>query len=419
MKKTIFGLLFTGLGFLCTAQDIKTATKFFDAKQYDKARDAIDAAIAGKEGAKPEAWIWKHKIYWAIGTTDQFKNLVPDALQQGYEALKKGKAMPKGDEAMLKELGLEFNKPFNDYYTNFINTGSAQMNAENFTEAFSSFKSALSVSRFFYDQKFITSDLDTLLTFYAGYNAMKAKKDNDAEYYYKIITDKNIGGTDIQIAYGWLTNYYLNDKKNPALAKATYEKGIKLYPNDEYLKSMNIQIARQSGNPEEIFASYEGVVNSGKAEFSDYLGYGAELYDYLFVDSSVKITNGPAKETRMVEMLNNALKLKPGSAEANYIMGMYYTSKALAGDKQLKTIKGTKPEDVAKKKELQNAVNGHADQSIKFLEMSSSLYGAKSNIKPAEKDHYKTSLQQLGNLYKYKNQADKAKSVAEKLKTLG
>lgn len=419
MKKTFFGLLFTAIGLWGTAQDIKTTQKLYEAKQYDKARDAVEAAIAGKDGAKPETWVWKHKVYWALGTTDPFKEQFPNALPDGFEALKKARTMPKGEETLLKELGIEYNKPFNDYYVTFINNGSAQMNAEKFGDAFNNFKSAISVSRFFYDQKMITTDLDTMLTFYAGYTAMKNKDDNNAALYFKTLADKNASGTDLQIAYGWLTNYYLKDKKDQAAAKAMYEKGIALYPNDEYLKSMKTIIARESGDPEQIFKSYEEIINSGKCEFADYLGYGAELYDHLYVDSGRTISDAPGKEARMVQVLSKALELRNGSAEANYIMGMYYTSKALQGDKQLKTIKGTKPEDVAKKKDLTTQITTHADQSIKYLEMSSSLYGAKTTLKPNEKDHYKTSLQQLMNLYKYKAQADKIKSTEEKLKRLG
>lgn len=421
MKKTIFGLLFMGAGLFVSAQDIKTASKLFDAKQYDKAREAIDAAVAGKEAAKPEAWIWKHKIYWALANSDAFKNLVPDALMQGYEALKKGRAMPKGEEAMLKELGFNVNPntPFNDYYVRFINDGSAQMNAESYGDAHTSFKNALTVSKYFFDNKLITSDLDTMLTFYAGYTAMKGNKENEAEYYYKILTDRNASGTDLQIGYGWLTNYYLNTKNNVEAAKAVYTKGVANYPNDEYLKSLKIQIARKSGNPDDVFNSYEETIKGGKAEFSDYLGYGAELYDYLFVDSNANITDFAGKENRMVEMLQQALKLKSGSAEANYIMGMYYTSKAMTADTQLKKIKGNKPEDVAKKKEMTNTINGHAENSVRYLEMASNLYGAKTNLKPADKEHYKTTLLQLQNLYRFKNQADKVKSIDEKIKKLG
>lgn len=419
MKKTIFGLLFTAIGLGSTAQDIKTTQKLYDAKQYDKARDAIDAAVAGKDGAKPEAWIWKHKVYWALGTSEQFKAQVPNALSQGFDALKKARTMPNGEATMLKELGIEYNKPFNDYYVTFINNGSADMNGEKFGDAFNNFKSAIEVSRFFYDQKMITSDLDTMLNFYAGYTAMKNKDNANAELFFKKLADRNAGGTDVQIAYGWLTNYYLTDKKDIAAAKAVYEKGIALYPNDDYLKSMKTNLARASGDPEQIFKSYEETISSGKAEFSDYLGYGAELYDFLYVDSSNNITDAAGKEKRMVEMLNKALELKSGSAEANYIMGMYYTSKALQGDKQLKTIKGNKPEDVTKKKDLQNQVNTFADQSIKYLEMCSSLYGAKTSPKPNEKEHYKTALQQLMNLYKYKALPEKIKSTEEKLNRLG
>lgn len=408
----VFLFLIIVTGASSFAQNVKKAKAFFDEGKLDKAKAAIDEAVTGTEANSPTAWVWKHKIYEAIGNSNVYKNSVPDAMQQGFEALKTAYNMPKGDEAMMKELGIQYTKPFNDYYIQFINNGSDKMNKEKYAEAVNEFKSALSVSHFFYEKEFITTDLDTMIVFYAGYCAMKAKDNIGAEQYFKQLYEKSARGTDIQIAYGWLTNYYVETKKDVVTAKAVCDKGLLYYPTDEYLKSQLLQIARAGNNVDEIFNQYEIAVNKPSAEFADYLSYGAELYDYLYVnDDNHKITNAVTREARMKEMLLKALQLRPASAETNYILGMYYTNKALALDMQSKTETNDQ-----KKAELKKQMAGFADSSVKYLEMAASIYMAKTSMKSAEKEHLKSALQQLINLYKYQANPEKVKQVQEKLK---
>jgi tetratricopeptide (TPR) repeat protein len=419
MKKTIVALVMAFFLLKAGAQDIKTANKLYDAGQLDKAKQAIDDAIA-KDGSKPDVWLAKHKIYYAIATSDAYKNLVPDAKSQGYQALLKGRKMPKGQEAMIMQGILDPNKPFSDYYYGFINDGSANMNANNFSEALSNFKMALQVSKFFYDEKILSNELDTSIVFYSGYTAMKADKNDDAELYFKKLVDKNISGTDINIAYEWLCQYYLETKKDPAKAKEVMQKGLALYPNDEFLKSKKIEIVRASGKMDDLFNEYEALIASGKAEPSDYMNYGAELYDYVYFDSTSPVAERPAKEKRMVEILTKAHEKKGGSAEVNYLLGLAYTQRAIDGDKAAKAIKGTKPEDVAKKKAATAEANANTDNAIKYLEVARSIYRARSNnFKNNEQEHYCVTLKQLSNLYTYKGLADKVKSVKEDVTMFG
>lgn len=408
-------LLLLFISFSSTAQELKKAQDLFNAGQYDKARASIDTAVNGIEGKKTATWIWKHKICLAIANSDVYKNLFPDARRQGYEALRKARSMPDADEAFMKELVFDAYQPFNDYYVSFINEGAAQMNAGIYDKAFENFKSALSVSAFFYENKLIPNELDTSLTFYAGYSAMKTGNDTEAEYYFKKLADKNVNGADQQITYGWLCNYYIKKKKDLAAANSIYEKGISYYPNDEYLRSMKIAIANASGNMENIFKIYEETIASGEAVFTDYLAYGAELYDYLYIGNPVDSVTAAKKETRMVEVLNKALSLKEESAEANYIMGMYHATKATSLDNKIRAIKTLTPENVKKKKELQNSMNEMINKSVSYLEAASSLYAASSDLSPAKKENFKTALQQLINLYNYLKQEEKSNTTAERL----
>lgn len=409
MKRITLTLFYQFILFTAFCQDFKTADKLFYEGKYDLAKKAIDATPADK----PEVLLLKHKIYYKLGTSVVHKGFFPGILLQGWEALKTGYHMPKGDEAALKVIGFTYLNDFNAYYQEFIAIGSEKMNADKHREAFENFKAAISVTTYFYEKQIIKNPLDTMLNFYAGYTAMKDNNNEDAEFYFKKIADNNCSGEDLQIGYGWLCNYYLETKKDIPAAKAVFEKGIKFYPKDEYLLSKETAIASASGNPDNVFAVYEKRISSGKAVFADYLGYGAELYDYMFVDK--KITNRGNKESRMVEVLNKALALKPASAETNYILGMYYTSIALENEAAIKKITGTGPKEVLKRGDLKKMTNEYSGKSIQYLEAATGLYEAKSTLKATEKDHYKTALQQLLNLYKFNLNTEKHKIVEDKL----
>lgn len=414
MYNVLFSIIACLFFTILQAQDVKTASKLFDAGDIPKAKKAIDEALAGTQANLPEAWIVKHKIYWAISNSSQSKVPLTDIKLQGFTALAKAYAMPKGQEAMLKEIGINYNAPFNSYYTAFIADGSASMNEGDNGSAFNSFKAALSVSAFFNEHKMVNIPLDTMLTFYAGYTAMKNNSFNHTEYYFKKLADANASGVDLQIAYGWLSNYYLKDKKEVANAKTVCDKGLLHYPTDEYLLSVKKQIASASGNIDNVFAIYEETINKGHATFNDYLGYSSELYDYLFVnEDNHTITHADVKEKRLVEMLSKAIALKNTSAEANYIFGMYYTSKALAIDAAAKNST-----DAAKKTEAKNSVKDLANTSISYLETTAKLYEAQKPLSAKSKVHYKTTLTQLINLHHFLGNAAKKTEVEKRINGL-
>lgn len=395
------------------AQDLSTAKTFFDEGKLDKAKSAIDVAVKETAANLPEAWIWKYKIYSRIAKNAAYSNLAPNAPKEAFEAIKKTYDMPGGTDVLIKELGIGYMSAFNDCYVGFINSGSEKMNKKNYGGAFEDFRSALSASDFFYKKKMITSDLDTALTFYAGYCAFQNKDDKNAELYFKKLVDREANGADLQIAYGWLCNYYLEKTKDMEAAKTVCSKGLKIYPSDDYLRSKSIEITRAGNNVEDLFKKYEETLAKPGAAFTDYLAYGAELYDHLFVnDDNHIINNETAKRQRMKEVLLKALQLKPASAETNYILGMYYTSIAMEINKQ--AVGAT----ADSKTELNKMADSSAHASITYLEKAALLFTAKPNLSSNNKEHLKTALQQLINLYNYLQQPAKSKETQEKLSKL-
>ena len=405
---------------LALAQDVKTVKKAYDAKDYAKAQQAADAFVA-KDDKKADAWFWKHKVYWAISENEQASKLVPNARKTGWQAIEKYASLDPQYKVAITDDILGYLNNFQNYYSKFITIGSVNLEAKNYTESVAAFKDALAVSTFFYDKKMITNALDTNITFYAGYAAMKGELKDDAELYYKKLADANAGGVDTHIGYGWLANYYLADKKDAKKALFYADKGLALYPTNDYLKEQKSFAIAASGDFAAISANHEADIAKPNAPFGDYLKYGIDLYGYLYTDTAAyKKPDFAAKQTKFDEVMNKAIGMKPNNAEANYIIGFHNANKALAIQTQLKAFKNKKlPADVAAKKKLEDAQLALVDASIKNHELAASIYKSKTvNIKENEKDNYKSTLANLINLYKYKNLNEKVKTYTDDMKAI-
>jgi hypothetical protein len=308
--------------------------------ELDKAQVAIDALVE-KDGAKADNHYLKYKVYKAINESEQFKKLIPNALETSWAGLKKFASLDKNFTAMIKENILNIAEPFDVIRRKFINEGSTNLDAKNWDASYAAFKNSLDVYKVFLDQKWTTITLDTLITFYTGYAAMNAKKMEDTELYFKKLTDANANGTDIQIAYGWLANYYIDTKKENAKGKEIAEKGLKFYPNDEYLNDMVAKAIAGSGDMNAIFANHEVNINKPNAPYAEFLKYAADLFDYLYNDSTMK-KDFAEKQKKFEDVMGKGLTMKPASAEGNYLMGFHHANIAVDLDKQVKTFKNKK-----------------------------------------------------------------------------
>src|SRR5674476_325909 len=126
MKKILLtgSLLIMLLGLF--AQDAKKIKSYLDAKQFDKAKAEVDAAIS-KNPAAPLALYYKSKVYAALAADSQFKAKVPDAREQAFEAFKKAVETDKDNKVFLA-LAQDQYKPIFDIYTGYYDAGAAAFN---------------------------------------------------------------------------------------------------------------------------------------------------------------------------------------------------------------------------------------------------------------------------------------------------
>ena len=99
------------------AQDTKKLKTYLDAKQFDKAKAEVDAAIT-KNPNDPIALYYKSKVYSVLSADAQFKISVPDAREQAFEAFKKAIETDKENKVMFAATQDQY-KPIFDLYTGY------------------------------------------------------------------------------------------------------------------------------------------------------------------------------------------------------------------------------------------------------------------------------------------------------------
>ncbi len=421
LKKILLTLLVMGAT-VANAQDVKTIKKAIEAKDFLKAKTAADEFVI-KVPAKAESWYWKYKVYNIIANDSILNAANPTVLMDGFEALKKYATYEKSFTTMYAENITNVNgptAPIIAYYNKFRNLGSEALEKNNFNGAIENLQNVLKVSKFLYDNKLSNNALDTIMTFYVGYAGMKGDKKDVAETYFKKITDANAFGTDLQIAYGWLANYYFKDKKDIPAATAIIEKGLKFYPKDDYLTSLQTQTIENSGDHNKIFANDEANIAKPTALYNDYLNYAVHLFGYLFDDTAVVRADAVEKMNKFDDVMTKGLTMKPNSIEGNFLMGMFNTQKTIGIDAKLKALK-TKvtPADLETKKKLNAEKLALGEKVIKNFDFVNSMYRSKAdNLKAEEKERYKIVLQNLKYFYSLKKNDARVKELDETLKAI-
>ncbi len=256
--------------------------------------------------------------------------------------------------------------------------------------------------------------IDTSLVQNMALSARLAKNDAEAVKNYERLVALNLSGPSNLEMYQYLAQYYI-DTKNQAALNAILEKGIKLYPGDEYWTEVEIDQVDKKDKPA-LFAKYEEVMAKNTGSYTVVYNYGVELFNYLYVGDS-RPADFDMKKNKLDEVLKKALAIK-NSPEANMLMARHIYNDVYDIQDAIKKIKGTKPEDAKKRVELKAAAGKAADECIKYADAAVQLYAALPKLKPIEKANYKNALGILESMYGYKGnnaKADEYKKQAESL----
>ena len=425
MKKILLTGTFLIMLSALFAQDAKKIKTYLDAKQFDKAKAEVDAAIS-KNPNDLVALYYKSKVYAALASDPQFKTSVPDAREQAFEAFKRAMDNDKDNKVMLIAVQEQY-KPIFDLYTGYYDAGAAAFNngtasgsKADYDQSLTMFKNSDKVGRYIYSKKWALSEIDTQLVLTMGKAAINAGKKEEAATYLKTLADANITGTasdktSYQLPYQWLSFYYKENKDDANFLKYIAS-GKKLFPKDDYYDAVMLDYYRDKKNYDALFKKYDEVVVAYPDSTQYHFNYANEAFVYVYnSDAGTKINNKEAILKTVGIELQKALAAKPNDVNVNWLTGQYYYNAAIDVKEQASAIKGTKPEDIKKKADLHAQAKDILNKAIPYTEKALSTLEASN--KKADKSKYKSITDLMQRIYTSLNQSDKVKMYQAKYDT--
>lgn len=419
MKKFSLIVLLAAASSFAGAQSIDDIKTFAYLNQTQKGKEAVDKFLSVEKNAKkPDGWYYKGYIY-NMASKDSSKTLAESiALKdEAFKALKKYREMdPKG--TLLEE---QNNSPLFDLYVGYsTDIGVKAYEKKDLATSHEGFKKALDVHDYVFEKNlagangFKFSALDTTLVLYAAITAMEQKKTDDAVAFYKKMVDANVGGPSYIDAYQVLADYYKN-KKDKAAFTDIIAKGRKQYPaNEEYWTALEIEEATEGVGKPAVFPKYEELIASHPGNYVLAYNYGVELYQYMYSDSAKGVDMAPYK-AKFVDAMKAAIAAK-STVEANFLLANFLYNNSIDISDEARKIKGVKPDDLKKKKEMQAASTKSMDDAIPYALAAETAFDSIAKPKGTEKANHRQALIILRNIYEIKKDAAKLAEYEKKVK---
>ena len=401
------------------SQSLDDVKKFVLLRQTKPAKEAVDKYLAvPKNAAKPDGWYYKGYAYdltskdsaLSLAQSSTLKTEAFDALKKYFELVAKAPLSQAENNSILFDL-----------YGGFTSElGVKAYQQKDYASAFENFKKAVEVHDYAFSKKLIGANnykftaLDTTLVLYTAIAANDAKKKDDAVIFYRKLTDANVSDTQYVDPYQYLADYY-KTKKDSANFAAIIEKGKKFYPkNIDYWTALEIEEATDGIGKPQIFDKYEALVAKHPENYVLPYNYGVELYRYIYSDE-MKNANTTAFKEKLPAILNKAIAIK-STSEANFLLANFLYNNSIDLSEDARKIKGPKPADLKKRKEMDATSTKAMNEAIPYAEKVVSLFADIQKPKSSEKVNYKQSLVILKNIYEIKKDAVKVALYAKKIK---
>lgn len=397
-------------GFLYVqAQDLDDIKKMLLLKQYVKAKEAMDKFLSNENNGK-SAPVWYYKAYlYNVLSRDSSKPTTQNKMlnDEAYKAIKKYRELDSQSPLTAEENNTTI---FNIYY-GYYDLGLLAFGNKNYEESFGNFKNALDVHDFIFTNnlqgpnaiKFSAHDTD--IVWNLAILANQLKKESDALVYYKKIADANLSDEKYIEAYQQLVAEYKN-AKNAVLFNEYLSKGKKFYPKEPYWEAVDIEFQTAGLEGEPLFKKYEELTAVYPNSYIVFYNYGVDLNKYVYSDAT-KTGDLVQYKKRIPELFVKAISLN-STAEANMLLANFYYNNYYDLSDEARNIKGSKPDDVKKRNELNEEAKKNINLSLPIATEAVRLFSVTKDMKSAAKANYKLALEILVTGYKIIGNTQKA-----------
>jgi len=316
MKKSILIIalvMLVGSAFAQLKKDRTSAYNYWMKKDFVKAKEYIDKAIAYPEAATDaKVWFYRANIYYDIQANSLSSLLAPDAVNIAYEAFKKASELDtKGEyksDIALRVAGIG---------GEFFNSGLELFKQEKYKEGLTYFDRAVELSK---ENQTVDS-----MAYYASGLCMKALYNEDNSMLdkaidrFQFLVDNKFKMLDL---YTDLTNIYVV-KKEYAKAKATIEKGRTFFPNDAALTIAEANIDLQEGNYSKAIEKLKIASGAEPNNAGVHHAMGVS-YGEMRNDPNISAETKELYFQEAVKSYNKALEIDPEMFDASFNVGVLY-----------------------------------------------------------------------------------------------
>jgi len=305
MKKITFVLMAVMISIAASAQKgkITAAESFIAQGAFDKAKEAIEAAIANpKSAVLAKTFYVKGKLCQAAfdSGNPKFTELYPDILN---EALKNfGKAIemdPKMKNILIKD------NAYAMLGNSFLNDAIAKFSAKDYEGALKAFESNVKIS----ESDVYVGMVDTLVIFNAGLAAYNAGLYEEAIKHFRTCT---LSGTEDTKPYIFISDSYLK-MKDTLSAETALTEGVTAYPDTLDIILQATQFYLDADDSDKAFKFVSKAMEKDPGNYILYLVEGS-----LFM----KTMDYP----KAIASMQKSLELNPTQFESNYNIGLCYVS---------------------------------------------------------------------------------------------
>jgi hypothetical protein len=408
MRRILFTFL-AAVGMLtANAQNLNKIKDAMAAKKIAEAKAMVETLLASPKNQKnPEILYLKGKVLSAIAADSTERKAMPEARLQALDAFKKSLEADKNQATLF--LTVDNYQPVFSLYASGFEEGAGYYNDEKYNEALAIFKTTGVIGDYIFSQGWGLYQLDTTLIYYMGLASINAKKEDEAITYFAKLADANVGGSpDMATPYRYLAKHYF-DKKDDININKYINAGLKLFPKDDYLPLLAMDYVRDKGDAAGVLKKFEELLAINPESFDLTFEYAGELFSETHVAESSKRPADYTEKCKKIEGLyNRALTLKPESYETMLSLGKHFYNQLLFIEEDIYKVRGTKPEDVKKKAELQAFMDEIIVKTIPPLEKVFTRFDAMGKLKVGERSNFKSACTLLN--YCYDKKKDKAKA---------
>ena len=402
----MFSMLLIG-STVAMSQSLEDIGNLMEKSRFADAKNAIDKYLADpKNGQSSEGWYYKGRIYNSLSRDAQTPKANMFALRIGsYDAFRKHQELDKLGIRMKAE---EY-RSYLDLYSGFYDLGAYQFNEKDFAGAYKSFSKAQDVENFIISKNYTYDDfklskIDTVLISNTALSALNSMDTVNAVMNYRKLTDAGIRGADQERIYEYLVSYYAN-KKDEGNLQPLLDKAKAAYPKNNFWNEVEMDRLMNSGDKKGMFAKYEELYAKDPANYGNNYNYAIELYNTLYKDK----VNDPVVKEKLTSLLKNTIPLDTGIDAAMLMTNHLFNSFADHNNAAV-LVKGTKPEDVKKKKEHNTLAYAKMDEAVPYADRVIKYFSGLSKLTTKQKVNYENVAGYMSDMYGARGNA---KKVAE------